>query len=700
MNAPEWRVLAVLVLFAAAHHGLARECSPPNGDYILRIKTQAELNTMSDCTIFVGDLVLGNDSLSDGKYNYDIVSLEPLANLTRIIGDGAIELRYLRGITNVDGLRNLEYVADNVEIMDTGLTNVDGLSGKLSYIGQELRVYFNEYLTNLDGFVYTTMVGDEISIQGNSKLVNVDGVWFNTQIRSLIEIIDNHALCDVHFKEWQEKFKDFTIVENNADEKNCKDRLPPSVAAPPTVVDLQSRNATLSWPKLDNAHGLIIAYEAVATEVHGGNVTNHAYMNYTLPSPFNKTFTHTVTGLRPYTLYRFAIAAFDIAGSTIGNDTDALMTLEDAPEDVQVPTIARIFSRMANVTWGAPLRPNGVIRGYSVGVTAADPWNPSVIRRLQFDTGANDMMLQIDGLFPDTDYQVVLTAWTAVGNTSSLPAFFTTRPGTPDYHENCIRFQLQGLYTAVVKWDGCFRANDRQGLSRYEVHLNGTLVYKGVLSEFLADELVRPGEPQAFIVTAFNRVSFTQSDPAILLTPPSPPTDVPRPTVTVHNETALLVTWLSPVHPNGIVTLYELSVDGTVVCAGMIRSCIVGGLASKQTYTFVVSVHNLIGSATSAALVATMPTGGFLGSGISGGAIAGIILGIVGFMVSVFVVFVWRKRREHRLALEAYKRSRKERARQKRERQVESVEMDGRGVHAHTDEANMEYDADDTRGVL
>lgn len=89
---------------------------------------------------------------------------------------------------------------------------------------------------------------------------------------------------------------------------------------------------------------------------------------FTASSPqHGDTFSHTVTGLRPWTQYQFSVRTRNPAGDTL-SPWVPVTTRQAPPEDLAPPTVHHLHGKPSEVlvSWSAPAQPNGLILSYRI----------------------------------------------------------------------------------------------------------------------------------------------------------------------------------------------------------------------------------------------------------------------------------------------------------------------------------------------
>ncbi len=150
-----------------------------NGDLVFTTQAQIDFFGLTDYTSITGSLIIYYGSAVGTG---DITNLD---SLHRIVSVGE-ELNIFNNanLVNINGLSNLTSVgalasvpADGsvLIVQNNSLTNIDGLSN-LHYIGGTLSIYDNDILENIDGLQNLQNFDAFFQISGNPSLTNINGL--------------------------------------------------------------------------------------------------------------------------------------------------------------------------------------------------------------------------------------------------------------------------------------------------------------------------------------------------------------------------------------------------------------------------------------------------------------------------------------------------------------------------------------------
>uniref|UniRef100_A0AAQ4PT27 Sidekick cell adhesion molecule 1a n=1 Tax=Gasterosteus aculeatus aculeatus TaxID=481459 RepID=A0AAQ4PT27_GASAC len=157
------------------------------------------------------------------------------------------------------------------------------------------------------------------------------------------------------------KFKRYQIVMTSY---NIVGESPPSspveVSVGEAVSAVSSSILEVTWdtPPLETQNGLIQGYKV--TERDKQNQTEKVQVIF-VPD----TRVH-LTNLTSYTPHLVTLTAFNTAGDGPPSDPRGARTLQSAPGQPSYLTFSEVTGGSLNVSWGAPLTPNGQLEGYRV----------------------------------------------------------------------------------------------------------------------------------------------------------------------------------------------------------------------------------------------------------------------------------------------------------------------------------------------
>ncbi|XP_069177268.1 cell adhesion molecule Dscam1 [Procambarus clarkii] len=333
-----------------------------------------------------------------------------------------------------------------------------------------------------------------------------------------------------------------------------------------------------------------------------------------------------VLDLRPATTYHLRIVARNEIGDSDPSDTVTIITAEEAPSgpprDLKVEAVDQSSLR---VTWKPPLKEewNGDIQGYQVGYRLASSNNSYVYETVEFSKEmGKEHHLVISKLNVYTEYAVVVSAFNKIGQgpkTDEIRAY--TAEGTPQQPPQDVTCTTLTSQTIRVSWSsppletvqGVIKgykviygpsdtwydeeSKDTKITGSTETHLHGLQKYTNYSLQVLA--FTSGGEGVR------SQPIHCQTDQDI----PESPTSVKA---LVMSADSILVSWLPPERPNGIITQYTVyykehgKSDVETVQQKLLPSTLsyeATGLKRRDDYVFWVTASTTVGEGEMSQLV-------------------------------------------------------------------------------------------------
>lgn len=213
-----------------------------------------------------------------------------------------------------------------------------------------------------------------------------------------------------------------------------------------------------------------------------------------------------------------------------------------APDELAPPTLLPSSTSIL-LTWLPPEVPNGFIVGYRVfqdGVLVANV------------TGLN---YTSDGLQPNSQYSFFLEAFTSAGSTRSSPVTGRTLEGVPTGLAPPTLTPISSS-SILASWTPPSEPNGV--IVRYELLLEvDGIVFTGLSLSATVSNL-RAFTMYSFFIRACTAGGCGDSSLAQVQTLEAPPTFQSPPSVSTLTAATVLVEWVGPEVPNGIVTQYEV----------------------------------------------------------------------------------------------------------------------------------------------
>ncbi len=273
------------------------------------------------------------------------------------------------------------------------------------------------------------------------------------------------------------------------------------------------------------------------------------------------------------------------------------------PDELAPPILTVLSSSSILLQWRPPEVPaNGFIQGYRIFV---DNTQVATVTGLNYTR---------EGLSASTRYLFFIEAFNSAGSTRSDVAMETTLEGVPTGVDPPI---LNPVNSTAVSASWTTPTSPNGAIIRYElvqvllgpelVIIEEFIVFSGLSFSATVSGL-QPFTTYTFIIRACTSGGCGPSIPATIQTLEAPPAFQATPNVTVISSNSLLVEWVEPAQPNGVVTQYEvrqrvmpfngngISVTNT---SGGVASTLVNGLQPFTGYEFSVTAYTNGGATAS-----------------------------------------------------------------------------------------------------
>ncbi|XP_061684994.1 protein sidekick-1 isoform X2 [Syngnathoides biaculeatus] len=352
--------------------------------------------------------------------------------------------------------------------------------------------------------------------------------------------------------------------------------------------------------------------------------------------PHNLT-TWTVDRLKPFTSYRLRmVATNDIGNSVLSKETDAVTTLQDAPDEPpEIITVKPSTTTSVLVQWKRPSdeRINGVLTGYRLYYREL-PSNSSFADDLvQGGKGITDAHITTKSTFKTVSsssltefeltqlkkfkrYQIVMTSYNIIGESPpSEPVDVSVGEAAPSVAPQSIRVSAASPSGLDVSWDTPPLETQNGLIQGYKVHYwqkdkqNQTEKVKVV---FVPDTNVHLGNLSSYTsylltLTAFNTAGDgPPSDPRGAHTLQSAPTQPSHLSFSEVTGWSANVSWGAPLTPNGLLEGYQVIYRPTAPVQGVSKVVTVDVKGSWQRW---LKVRDLVKGATYAFAVRALTVG-------------------------------------------------------------------------------------------
>lgn len=254
---------------------------------------------------------------------------------------------------------------------------------------------------------------------------------------------------------------------------------------------------------------------------------SEAELEWTLPSGLTDGYTYTVrnlttgkmwdvshptntyqdTGLQGGHTYEYEIQSINHVGNNAYSNRVSVLTLPDAPENIQLHTVSRTPGRIT-----ADITP--VYSADQYNIAATDVVTGQIIFK---DTVTQDVYNPITGLEPGRMYDISASAVNASGEGAMKHVSFLSLPDTPG-----------GFREATVYEDGIdLKWNTVTTATYYELERDQASVYQDVYTEY-SDIGLRPGTEYNYGVSAVNETGAGDYSKLGIITLPGQVTTLTR----------------------------------------------------------------------------------------------------------------------------------------------------------------------------
>ncbi len=361
----------------------------------------------------------------------------------------------------------------------------------------------------------------------------------------------------------------------------------PQFISAPGVLVVNPTSLSIAWMEPALPNGVIIQYELRRNEslVFSGMKTS--FVDRQL-SP-NQAYTYT---LQAYTI---------VGGGERSEPSIATRTPPDTPEGVARPMLMTTGSTSIYANWSEPSSPNGAILRYVLLVDGL-----SIHDAIGFQ-------FEVTGLYPFTSYSFQLMACTTTcGFSESVRA--VTSEAAPQGQSAPVLDETTP-HSITVSWSPPTMPNGI--ITRYEVErrlsnspstnsLDFVLVFNTSALLFTdSDASLHPSTSYDYRVSAINSVGRTTSNSNAITLSEAPPGEVPLPIIENITATSVDVFVTPPSVTNGILTAYQLVINGTrrKMVVPPINTFVATSLDAFSLYEFVIEACTAPGCTSSGRVV-------------------------------------------------------------------------------------------------
>nr|XP_031294235.1 usherin [Camelus dromedarius]XP_031294237.1 usherin [Camelus dromedarius] len=343
---------------------------------------------------------------------------------------------------------------------------------------------------------------------------------------------------------------------------------PPQDLPAPWAQATGAHSVLLNWTKPASANGIISRYRVVYQERSDDPTLNFPAVHaFTVMGTSHQA---QLFGLEPFKPYHVGVVATNQAGE-VSSPWTLVHTLESSPSGLSNFTVQQKENgRALLLQWSEPARTNGVIKTYSV-------FSDGVLEyaglRRQF------LFRRLD---PFTLYTLTLEACTRAGCAHSAPQPLWTEEAAP---QSQLPPTIQSVGSTSVELSWSEPVNPNGKIIRYEVmrrcfegnawgnqtiQADEKIVFTEYNTErkmFLYNDTgLQPWVHCEYKIHTWNSAGQTCSSWSAVKTRQAPPEGLPPPEIAQVSVSPpkLLISWVPPEKPNGVIQSYKLRRDGVL----------------------------------------------------------------------------------------------------------------------------------------
>ncbi|XP_040491950.1 usherin [Ursus maritimus] len=270
------------------------------------------------------------------------------------------------------------------------------------------------------------------------------------------------------------------------------------------------------------------------------------------------TFSFTDVNLEPYMMYEYRISAWNSYGRGFSKAVRA-RTKEDVPQGLSAPTWTKMdnLEDVIVLNWKKPIQSNGPIIYYIL-----------LRNGMECFQGTSLSFSDTKGIQPFQEYSYQLKACTVAGCAVSSKVVAATTQGVP---ESVLppRVTAPSAEALHLSWSVPEKPNGV--IKEYQLRQVGKgLIYTGTTDRRQHTVTgLQPYTNYSFTLTACTSAGCTSSEPFLGQTLQAAPEGVwVTPRHIIINSTTVELFWSLPEKPNGLISQYQLSRNGTLVFLG------------------------------------------------------------------------------------------------------------------------------------
>lgn len=243
--------------------------------------------------------------------------------------------------------------------------------------------------------------------------------WMETNNATIMSHLINETLANSYLVRDLEEYTEYTFRIYAVNDIGSS-----PASEPVTIVTLE--DAPSSGPSNVTAHAvssntISVDWNTIPKRHRNGILRGYRiqYQAFNTDAPLqhktiedNNTRHVTLNDLKPFTLYRLAVAAFTSAGDGVYSPVVRVQTLEDTPGKPQNLSNPTVSLTSARILWDPPENPNGDVIGYKVSYHLYPDSGKEIASH---ELHQNERTFKATNLKPDTHYVFTVSARTREG---------------------------------------------------------------------------------------------------------------------------------------------------------------------------------------------------------------------------------------------------------------------------------------------
>ncbi|XP_049878899.1 Down syndrome cell adhesion molecule-like protein Dscam2 [Pectinophora gossypiella] len=355
-----------------------------------------------------------------------------------------------------------------------------------------------------------------------------------------------------------------------------------------TVTEILSRAVRLSWSQGFDGNSPLVGYCVQYAELSPqASIRAHQWdaattLNVSVHGPANNFITLTkkgdihyealVSNLKPHTAYMIRIAAINQIDRSAFTEPVVVKTQEEAPSEA--PTNVHVTAGGAGellVSWRAPARDawHGELLGYAVTCTEIGPAGTPLhnTSRTLTVNGWSATELSLSALRKFTRYEVRVRAFNGVAaGPASAPVTATTLEGVPESHPTRVICSALSSSSMKVSWGPPPLGQHGGIIQGYKViytplttdHADVGEIKRVTTTETYLHTLRKYTNYSVQVLAFTNAGDGKRSPPVYCMTEEDVPSAPHKIKALAFSSDSVLVSWLPPLHPNGIISHYTV----------------------------------------------------------------------------------------------------------------------------------------------